>query len=228
MLYTLKFLVCKTVSKNIIKLHWVTCCQPASEATKEYPDWKHSQQGETFHKVHFLHLHEILKAPKNQNYYILCYVGMQTNESPVWEPGFLNSMCNSTSPQHRVFVQHEGTRTRGMQEQNSHQVKLQLIIIATDNNACDKEGEATLTPFILDTKEKEIINLSPGYLLEGCHLGRKETSGKPAVSKRKQTSLSHTVAALSRCGSPYYRQVSLWETLTLSASILALNYFLQA
>lgn len=151
---------------------------------------------------------------------------MQTNESSVSEPGFLNSMCNSTSPQHRVFVQHEGTCTRGMQEQNSHQVKLQLIIIVTDNKACDKKGEATLTPFILDTKAKEMINLSHSHLLEGCHLGRKEASGKPAVSKRKETSLSHSVAALSRCGSPHHRQVSLWETLTLSAFILALICFL--
>lgn len=151
---------------------------------------------------------------------------MQTNESPVWEPGFLNSMCNSTPPQHRVFVQHEGTHTRGVREQNSHQVKLQLIIIVTDNTACDKKGEATLTLFTLDTKAKEIINLSPGYLLEGCHLSRKEALGKPAVSKRKETTLSHTAAALSRCRSPHYRQVSLWETLTLSASILTLIYFL--
>lgn len=153
-------------------------------------------------------------------------VGMQANESPVSEPGFLKSTCNSTSPPHRVFVQHEGTHTRGMQEQNSHQVKLQLIIIVTDNKACDKKGEATLTPFILDTKAKEMINLSPGYLLEGCHLGRKEASGKPAVSKRKETTLSHTIAALSRCGSPQYKQVSLWETLTISAYILPLIYFL--
>lgn len=115
-----------------------------------------------------------------------------------------------------------------MQEQNSHQVKLQLIIIAPDNKVCDKKGEAKLTPFILDTKEKEMINLSPRYLLEGCHLGRKEAWDKPAVSKRKETSLSHTVAALSRCGSPYYRQLSLREILTLSESILALIYFLQA
>lgn len=111
---------------------------------------------------------------------------MQTNESPVSEPGFLNSMCNSTSPQHRLFVQHEGTRTRGTREQNSHQVKLQLIIIVTDNKTCDKKGEAMLTPFILDTKAKEMINLSPGYLLEGHHLGKKEAWGKPAVSKRKE------------------------------------------
>lgn len=83
-----------------------------------------------------------------------------------------------------------------------------------------------LTPFILDTKAKEMINLSPGYLLEGCHLGKKEALGKPAVSKKKETSLSHTTAALSRCGSPQHRWVSLWETLTLSASILALIYFL--
>lgn len=151
---------------------------------------------------------------------------MYTNESPVWEPGFLYSMCNPTSPQHRVFVQHEGTCTRGMREQNSHQVKLQLIIIATDNKAHVKKGEAMLTPFILDTKAEEMINLSPGYLLEGCHLGRKEASGKPAVSKRKETSLSHTVAALSRCGPSYYRQVSLWETIKLSASIFAFIYFL--
>lgn len=123
-------------------------------------------------------------------------------------------------------MQHEGTCTRGMREQNSHQVKLQLIIIATDNKAHVKKGEATLTPFILGTKAKEMIDLSPGYLLEGCHLGRKEASGKPAVSKRKQTSLSHTVAALSRCGSSHYRQVSLWETLKLSASILVLICFL--
>lgn len=151
---------------------------------------------------------------------------MQTNESPVSEPGFLNSMCNSTSPQHRLFVQHEGTRTRGTREQNSHQVKLQLIIIVTDNKTCDKKGEAMLTPFILDTKAKEMINLSPGYLLEGHHLGKKEAWGKPAVSKRKETSPSHTTAAFSRCGSSQYRWVSLWETLTLSASILALIYFL--
>lgn len=81
-------------------------------------------------------------------------------------------------------------------------------------------------PFILDTKAEEMINLSPGYLLEGCHLGRKEASCKPAVSKRKETSLSHTVAALSRCGPSYYRQVSLWETIKLSASIFAFIYFL--
>lgn len=121
-------------------------------------------------------------------------------------------------------MQHEGTHTRGVREQNSHQVKLQLIIIVTDNKACDKKGEATLTLFTLDTKE--IINLFPGYLLEGCHLSRKEALGKPAVSKRKGTTLSHTAAALSRCRSPHYRQVSLWETLTLSASILTLIYFL--
>lgn len=226
MLYTLEFLVCKTVRRNTIKLHWVTCCQPASEATKEYPDWKHSKEGGTFHKVNFPTSKRFWKLLKPRTIIFSAVGGMQTNESPVSEPGFLRSMCNSTSPQHRVFVQHEGTCTRGMQEQNSHQVKLQLIIIVTDNKACDKEGEATLTPFILDTKAKEMINLSHGYLREGCHLGRKEASGKPAVSKRKETSLSHTAAALSRCGSPHHRQVSLWETLTFSASILALICFL--
>ena len=79
-----------------------------------------------------------------------------------------------------------------MWEQNSHQVKLQLIIIGNNNKACDKRVEAMLTPFIMDTKAKEMINLSPSYLLEGCHLDRKEASGKPAGSERKEMSPSHT------------------------------------
>lgn len=87
---------------------------------------------------------------------------------------------------------HEGTDTRSVWEQNSHQVELQLIIIVTDNKAYDKRVEAMLTPFIMDTKATEKINLSPSYLLEGCHLGRKEVSSKPAGSKRKETSQSHT------------------------------------
>lgn len=89
-------------------------------------------------------------------------------------------------------MQDEGTHTRGMWEQNSHHVKLQLIIIVTDNKACDKRVEAMLTPFIMDTKAKEVINLSPSYLLEGCHLVRKEVLGRPAGSKREETSQSHT------------------------------------
>lgn len=128
---------------------------------------------------------------------------MQTNRRTIIQPGFLNSMDNFTSPRHKVFTQHEDTHTRGVWEQNSHQVKLQLIIIVTDNKACDKRAEAMLTPFILDTKAKEMINLSPSYLLEGCHLGRKEASGKPAGkpagSERKETSQRHRGAALDRC-----------------------------
>lgn len=89
-------------------------------------------------------------------------------------------------------MQHEGKHTRGVWEQNSHQVKLQLIIIVTDNKTGVKRVEAMLTPFTMDTKAKEIINLSPSYFLEGCHLGRKEASGKPAGSERKETSRSHT------------------------------------
>lgn len=89
-------------------------------------------------------------------------------------------------------MQHEGKHTRGVWEQNSHQVKLQLIIIVTDNKTGVKRVEAMLTPFTMDTKAKEIINLSPSYLLEGCHLGRKEASGKPAGSESKETSRSHT------------------------------------
>lgn len=123
---------------------------------------------------------------------------MQTNRT-VSASGFLNSIDNFASPQHEVFVQHEGTHTRGEWEQNSHQVKLQLIIIVTDNKACDKRVEAMLTPFIMDTKAKEMINLSPSYLLEGCHLGRKEASGKPAGSKRKEASQRHKGAALGKC-----------------------------
>lgn len=89
-------------------------------------------------------------------------------------------------------MQDEGTHTRVVWEQNSHQAKLQLIIIVTDNKACDKTAEAMPTPFITDRKAKEGINLSPSYHLEGCHLGRIKVSGKPAGSERKETSQSHT------------------------------------
>lgn len=82
--------------------------------------------------------------------------------------------------------------TRGGWEQNSRQDKLQLIIIVIDNKDCNKTIEAMLTAFIIATKAKEITSLSPSYLLEGCHLGRKEASGKPAGRKRKETSQTHT------------------------------------
>lgn len=80
------------------------------------------------------------------------------------------------------------THTRDVWEQKSPQVKLQLIIIVSDNKASDKSIEAILTLFIMDRKAKEVTDLSPSYLLEGCHLGRKEASGKPSGSKRKETS----------------------------------------
>lgn len=90
----------------------------------------------------------------------------------VSEPSFLNSTSNSTMPRPRVSVKHEGTHSgRGVWEQNSHRVKLQLIIIATDNKTRHKRVEAMLTPFIMHTKAKEMNYLSLSHLLKEWHLG---------------------------------------------------------
>ena len=193
----------KQSAQTTIKLGQAAYCHPASEAIKEYPDSNPSKEADTFHKVNFppsTRFWKLLSETRTVMFPVVA--GMQTNRSAVSEPGFLNSMGN-TSPWHRVFVQHEGTYTRRAWEQNSHQVKLQLIIIVTDNKAHDKRVKAMLTPLYRIQKQKKwsICPLATS-LKDVTWAERKHQASQQAAKGRRRVGVTQRSCLRQMCPEP--------------------------